>query len=83
MNQFKAFIDNQKQFQYFVSDNQNNSFQEHQFKQMNSISGRIGYLITYVDKTNEYIDAPTASAAYKIATTKKEVEKISYHAIRM
>jgi len=83
MNQFKAFIDNQKQFQCFVSDNKNNFFQEHKFKQMNSISERIGYLITYVDKTNEYIDAPTASAAYKIATTKKEVEKISYHAIRM
>ncbi len=81
MGELKSFTCNTKSFQYLFNQNADATFHEHQFKQTKAISGKSGYLVTYIDKTNEYIDAPSASAAYEIAMAKKEVDKIAYSLI--
>lgn len=81
MGKLKSFTCSTKSFQYLFDQNKDVAFYEHQFKQTKVISGKSGYLITYIDRTNEYIDAPSASAAYEIAIAKKEVDKITHSLI--
>jgi hypothetical protein len=81
MTKLKSFTCSTKSFQYLFDQYDDATFHEHQFKQTTAMSGKSGYLITYVDKTNEHIDAPSAAAAYEIAIAKKEVEKITCNLI--
>ena len=81
MTKLKPLTSSTKSFQYLFDQYNDTTFHECQFKQTSTMSRKVGYLITYVDKTNEHIDAPSAAAAHKIAIAKKAVKNITYNAI--